>query len=194
MVRLRARYALGVSPDQPEFREIRDRDVFVFSDSEHIAVGFGADRPWQEKWREVLDLKGDLDRAYVGELRGLSDVGYKRLVNGFCDATLELRDWLRSDERVSDGIRDVVGRYISETPALQACADVSNTDKHRKRDREKDAALRVHGFHKDERGQVKIQLHYEGPHAGRRAYDAQELADAAVDAWRAFLKEHGLAR
>ncbi len=118
-----------------------DHDVFVFSEAEHIAVGFGPDRPWWEKWQEVLDLKGDLDRAYVGELRGLSDVGYRRLVTSFCDACFEMRDWLKSDPNVTVSLGVIVD-YVKESPALQACGDVSNTDKHRKRSGD-GAALRV---------------------------------------------------
>lgn len=107
-----------------------------------------------------------------------------------------LKDWIRHDDSVPSNVRGRVEGHIDSSPALQLCADISNSLKHlapsrAPRSTEQPSFGRKRYALSLGAGPAVISLKYEVVTASG-AIDAFTLASDCVAAWDVFLTGNGL--
>ncbi len=147
---------------------------------------------WREQYNRMKRWHTRLSESTAVDDRRSDDF------HAFFICCFHLKDWLRADSSVGDGIRDDVAGFVDCNLWLRLCADLANGSKHLKLDRyarfdsparlEKvaaafDAAFSSKGF--------ESQDAFVIPVAGT-LLDALRVTQRCMSAWDHFLTERGL--
>lgn len=113
--------------------------------------------------------------------------------HAFFTCCFHLKDWLDADKKVPREIRDKVEDYLESDLWLRLCADLANGSKHM-------VLNKSRRFKEDSRVEpllVPPSLLPVGAvlvvRVGTRRYPIDQVVEGSVNAWKDFLREHGLA-
>ncbi|WP_250030339.1 hypothetical protein [Paractinoplanes maris] len=170
---------------------------------------------WREQYDRMIRSRGHLAEVVTGSGSHVVDSDDARdiLVYFYMNA-YHLKDWIKNDPATSSAAGSVEG-FVGATAALRLCADLANGVKHLKLTRQtktgdsqtsfssqsvvvRPGTIRARATVNDE-GQIaairntpsdepKPALHTWEVRSSGQAYDALELADEIVDAWKAWLQ------
>lgn len=151
------------------------------------SIGYNPQRPWQQKWRDVISGLDALQATY--QQSDLNNEVVRRQVEGFFKDCCELADWLQ--EQAS---RPQAMSYLKSDPALKLCDGMAQTTKHHTRksgNRNPDPITarisKVYG------GQgVRAEIEWSTPSGSTGSEDALDLAQRCRTAWERFFQLHGL--
>jgi hypothetical protein len=176
-----------------------DRSATAFAEAAGAVVAVGEvsllltkgdHRPWQEKWRKVLQRLNALHDAYSTDARTLGNDEIDGRVESFFTECNHLRDWLKRDLRSLRGVTAAdLTRHYKHSDVLKTCTAISNTDKHHTSDGGITARIRETSI-TPAGARVTIEKNWASPHPER--IDALDLANACVASWRAFFQAHGI--
>jgi hypothetical protein len=173
---------------------VKPEPVRVTATAHAPSIGIGRDdqRPWHEKWREVVRSRDPIREAYT-DCRGLGNVDVDARVTRFCSECHDLRDWLKKDLANLPGVTATdVDNHASQSGPLRISSDVANSHKHHTRKPGMTTARIRHTLMTPDNGaRVTIEVDWATPKAS--AVDALDLANECVDSWQAFLKQNGIA-
>jgi hypothetical protein len=165
--------------------------VKVMAGEVSLKVTKGDDRPWEEKWLEVLKRLDDVRATYSGDARGFGSMEIDRRVEDFFSECNHVRDWLIGDvARLPTVTVAVIDQHFWSSAPLRTCNAICNTDKHHTRST--GATARIRSTDVTPTGaRVTIEVDWALPSATR--VDALQLADKCVASWRAFFTTHAIA-
>jgi hypothetical protein len=163
------------------------------TDSVSSSVSYAVDhRPWFEKWWLVTIGLSDISRLYSGDLRPPETSHYRAVVSRFCSDSWDMKDWLfHDDTRVPPSDRADADNWRRSSAAIQLTGDVANTFKHRTRTGGRPAGVSQVGL-SGYRPQIAVAWWDPATGAVQGSRDALDLAQGAVDDWRAFFTAHGM--
>ncbi|MDH4144125.1 MAG: hypothetical protein OEY23_03040 [Acidimicrobiia bacterium] len=156
-----------------------------------ISVTRGDDRPWLEKWREVLRARDQIALVYAQRVAGLGNAEVDERVTRFCSECHDMRDWLLGDIASLPGVAGAeVIAHATSTPPLVVSSAVANSHKHHTR-KAGTTSARIRSTNMTPTGaRVSIEIDWATPDA--RTVDALELADDCISSWRQFLVSRGI--
>jgi hypothetical protein len=143
-------------------------------------------RPWQAMWAEVESRLDRLRSWYAGN----GPVNVSELYNevtAYFVACYQLKDQIKRDPGVPRDLRDGVEDFVHQQDILNLVGDIANTYKHGQLSRTCDI--------------TQVVVRQTGAFAtitcwtrdgGEDSKDSLDLAEEAVQAWRTYLREHGL--
>ncbi|MFF7290352.1 hypothetical protein [Streptomyces griseorubiginosus] len=150
------------------------------------SIGYNPVRPWQQKWRDVINGLKVLEATY--RQNDLDNEAVRRQVETFFKDCCELADWLQEQA----GMSAAVG-YLKSDPDLKLCDGMAQTAKHhtrapsRSRDPITARISRVDG------GQgVRAEIQWSTQSGSTGTEDALDLAQRCKSAWERFFRLHGL--
>lgn len=143
-------------------------------------------RPWQAMWAEVESRLDRLRSWYVG--------GGPVNVSGLCNevtayfvACYQLKDQIKRDPGVPRDLKREVEDFVHQHEILDLAGDIANTYKHGQLSRTCDITQAVV---KQSEAYATITCWTQD---GREdSMDCLDLAEKAMQAWRTYLREHGL--
>jgi hypothetical protein len=149
------------------------------------SVGYNPQRPWQQKWRDVLHGLDVLRETY-GQ-NDLDNEVVRRQVEDFFKDCRELADWLRQSANRPEAMD-----YVHADPNLELCDGMAQTTKHhtRKPNPNSDPITAriawVHGGH------VRGEIEWSSQNGAKGTEDALDLAERCVAAWESFFRRYRL--
>jgi hypothetical protein len=153
-----------------------------------MTIEYAAVRPWQQKWRDVLDGLAEIERVYDQE--DMSNEPVRRAVEDFFADCRELADWLEENAAVPDA-----QAFVLADPVLHLCDGMAQTTKHhtRRRPPDKDPDPITAQISRIEGGSgVRAEIHWLSVTGKSGDEDALDLAHRCVAAWRRFFAAQGL--
>jgi len=84
------------------------------------------DPTWREQYNRMKRWHTRLSESTAVDDRRSDDF------HAFFICCFHLKDWLRADSSVGDGIRDAVAGFVDRNLWLRLCADLANGSKHLK--------------------------------------------------------------
>jgi hypothetical protein len=148
-------------------------------------------RPWHEQWLTVLNRLERLRDAY-DPLCTLSSDDMKRQAHDFFVECWTLKDWLQSDDvSALPASKAVLDGYCSKESPLRVCQAMANVKKHRQLDSPEKLSARISRLTQKPTGRA-LTITYGSSVEPDRHVDALDLAEQSVNAWRRFLRQHGL--
>lgn len=140
---------------------------------------------WFEKFEKISD----------GQEHTQDSDYYEDMMRAFFENCYYLKDWIKNDRQSGIPPQDVED-FINNTPYMSLCADIANSHKHLRLIpwRERSQEDPTYGPRRFDlglgRGVPHIRVTYiidavSGP------LSAFEVAKECVDAWKAFLEQHG---
>lgn len=147
------------------------------------------DPSWREQWRSVLNRLQELEDVYAGILPVPPE--WTSLPVDFCKDCFHLKDWIASDTaRVPVSAQGpAADRYARQDPAIALAGNVGNTAKHRTRKAGQTKA-RVARANITDAGTAEFTIEWTEQDGTIGVRDALDLARAAVESWRQFLRAH----
>ncbi|WP_158713455.1 hypothetical protein [Streptomyces sp. NRRL F-525] len=149
-------------------------------------IGYNPQRPWQQKWRDVISGLDAIQATYLQN--DLDNEAVRRQVETFFKDCCELADWLREQAGKADAMD-----YVKVDRDLKLCDGMAQTTKHHtrapssKRDPITARISRVDG------GQgVRAEIEWSTPSGSTGTEDALDLAQRCKSAWERFFQQHGL--
>ena len=149
---------------------------------------------WSSQWDRVGRRLEDVRTVYEG-VPGGTDPAIDAVLS-FFEAVHHLKDWLTNDQ-ASGVLPDEVHDLIDGSPTLKLCADLANGAKHFKLDPQRRAQTGDHSTTIAENDVLVLvgagaSAHRFRAASGGTTRDVLEVAEEAVNEWRAFLSAHGL--
>jgi hypothetical protein len=134
---------------------------------------------------------------YQGRLHDISSDNYLDDIYAFFQNCHHLKDWIKNDGTLPANVRNAVEEHINSNRPLRLCADICNSLKHLRLDRQERSGetpsfgKKIFALSLGPGLPTTISLRYEvdtssGPQ------DAFDLATDCLAAWDAFLKQQGL--
>ncbi|MCX5260412.1 hypothetical protein OOK27_40775 [Streptomyces canus] len=150
------------------------------------SIGYNALRPWQQKWRDVINGLDVIEATY--RQNDLDNEAVRRQVETFFKDCCELADWLQEQAGTSAAVD-----YLKSDPDLKLCDGMAQTTKHhtrapsRKRDPITARISRVDG------GQgVRAEIQWSTQSGSTGTEDALDSAQRCKSAWERFFRQYGL--
>jgi hypothetical protein len=157
-----------------------------------ISVTRGDDRPWLEKWREVLRARDQIALVYAQRVAGVGNAEVDERVTRFCSECHDMRDWLLGDIASLPGVAEAeVNAHARSTPWLVVASAVANSHKHHTRKAGRTTA-RIRSTHMTPIG-ARVSIEIDWATQDAQTVDALELADACIASWRQFFVSRGIA-
>ena len=149
---------------------------------------------FREQYDRMLRWYARFKRVTDGEEPRDDTECHKDDIRAFFDNCFDLRDWILNDER-SGNARKAVKDFVNVMQCMQLCAEIANSRKHLKFTRNRSKQHPALGSRKLDfkRGgkSPTVRVGYTiATSSGPR--DAFQLATECVEAWKAFLRHHGL--
>ena len=152
-----------------------------------VEIGYGSNRPWQQKWHDIkLDLEV-LEATYRKD--GENNDIVRRQVEDFFKDCRELADWLKQ----SAGRPKAMG-YVNTNADLKLCDGMAQTTKHHTRkptninpDPITARIVKISSGHG-----VKAEIGWSSHSGTSGTEDALDLARRCVAAWRQFFHQYNL--
>ncbi|MFF9806370.1 hypothetical protein ACF1G5_14760 [Streptomyces coeruleorubidus] len=149
------------------------------------SMGYDSQRPWQQKWRDVINGLNALQATY--QQPDLDSDAVRRQVEDFFEVCCELADWL---DRQAGKPRAM--RYLKQTdPDLRLCDGIAQTRKHHTREGADPITAKISKVYGGQGG-VRAEIEWSRPSGAQGTEDALDLAQRCVSAWLRFLKHEGL--
>ncbi|MEU4242180.1 hypothetical protein [Actinoplanes sp. NPDC026619] len=159
-------------------------------DAAYVAIGYGAVRPWVERWQDLEDAKQQVEVVcQVG-----TDISPDRARRAFLM-------FFRLCREAADHIEDETGlpaqAHVHADPALRICDALAQTTKHRTRDKKpgtKDPdpmTARISQVESTPNGE-RVTIAWNTWHGLTGTEDALALARRCALAWQRFFQLHGL--
>jgi hypothetical protein len=150
------------------------------------SVGYNPRRPWQQKWRDVINGLDVLQATY--RQSDLDNETVRRQTETFFKDCCELADWLREQAGKPEAME-----YVKTDRYLRLCDGMAQTAKHHtrapnsKRDPITARISRVYG------GQgVRAEIQWSTPSGANGTEDALDLAQRCKSSWERFFQRHRL--
>ncbi len=148
-----------------------------------------------EQYERTLRWFEQFKRISEGQEHTQNSDHYEDIMRAFFENCYHLKDWIKNDPQSKIPPQDIED-FINNTPSMRICADIANSQKH----------LRLSpGRERSQEDPTPGPRHFTlslggGPPYGQVSYtistlsgplDAFHLARECVDAWKAFLGQHG---
>jgi hypothetical protein len=147
-----------------------------------VVLGLGDPRPWEQKWRDVLDELQRMERACARE-EGQSTDDVRRAVEGFFKTCRELADWLWQNGGLA---KPIVMSFVLSDPRLRLADAVAQTTKHHTRTGDDPITARITEIRSAPEG-ISAKISWSRPSGTSGAEDALDLARKCVQSWQGFL-------
>ena len=174
----------------------RDATVFPatatargFAPDPTIAIGYAPQRPWQQKWHDIVDLFEQITNTYRTRL---GNEPVRLMVEDFFGSCRELADWLTKDAHNTQALA-----FVNSHPDLRLCDAIAQTTKHHTRDKQpsnKDpdpVTARITRVISGPAG-VQVEIGWSSVSGTSGTEDALYLARKCMTAWQSFFQQQGL--
>jgi hypothetical protein len=148
-----------------------------------VEIGYGARRPWPQKWQDINLLLQEIADAY-GTRMGNDPV--RGAVESFFDSCRELADWLYKDAGKKEALS-----FVNTHPDLRLCDGFAQTTKHHTREGKDPITARISKIRVTPEG-VQAEIAWSSRSGATGAEDALDLARRCVAAWEQFFRQTGL--
>jgi hypothetical protein len=172
------------------------RDATVFPKTAHakaqaprptLRIGYEQERPWQQKWQDLVDRREQIRQAYV-TTTGLSNEQVRRIVEHFFAICRELADWLKQNAGLTQALD-----FVTSDPYLRLCDAVAQTTKHHTREGKDPISARVMNISTGPHG-ISVEIEWTRPSGDNGSADALDLAERCVAAWQRYINRSGSGR
>ncbi len=147
------------------------------------SVGYNPQRPWQQKWSDVVHGLEVLEEIYRRDDLGNEDV--RRQVEDFFKDCRELADWLKQQAGTPQAMS-----YVNTDPDLMLCDGLAQTVKHHTRSGADPITARISWVHGG--SGVRVEIAWSTPSGATGIEDALALARRCVKSWERFFQQEGL--
>ena len=154
-----------------------------------ITANFPPSPSWQAMWIDVESYLDDLRWWYAGD-NGLNVNLLCRAANAFFVACFHLSDYLKKGPEVDMRIKSQVNGFLDRQESLRLSRVIVNTHKHATRSPGKPYCYIAKATARA--GGAVVVFACVDPNGHSESKDCLELAEDCVQAWNAFLQQHGL--
>ncbi len=156
----------------------------------YVGIGYGADRPWVERWRDMDDAWQQVEE--ICQVRtGVSSDRARRAFLMFFRLCREVADF------IEDETDQPAQAYVQADPTLRICDALAQTTKHRTRNKKpgpKDPdpmTARISHVEGTPNGE-RVTIEWTTWHGLTGIEDGLDLARRCVTAWERFFQQYGL--
>jgi hypothetical protein len=152
-----------------------------------ISIGYGPNRPWQQKWHDARHGLEELEATYRKDSEN-NDIVRRRVEDFFRDCR-ELADWLKQSANRPEAMS-----YVNTDSDLELCDGMAQTTKHhsRKPTQANPDPITARITRVDSGFGVKAEIGWSS-HRGRSGIEeALDLARRCMAAWRRFFQKYNL--
>ncbi len=148
-----------------------------------VEVGYGeGPRPWHDQWRMAEEGYRRVGHVYRGAVSG--NLACEKAVKDFWVACYHVQDHIEKDNAVPAAVRSQVASAVDKSAPLRCCRAGANNYKHARRADGKETA-RVAAVRTGGDGS-SVTVEYVSGSGATTTWDALDLANQAMDAWRSF--------
>lgn len=148
-----------------------------------VSIRYNPNRPWQQKWRDVLSGLRQIEQTY-GQ-NDLDNEIVRRQIEDFFKDCREFADWLKHSAGKAEAMN-----FVATDPDLKLCDALAQTTKHHTRKLKGSIRAWIAEIHGG-RG-VWAEIEWSDPSGNTNTEDALDLARRCVSAWRRFFGHHQL--
>lgn len=158
-----------------------------------LEIGENPDRPWVEKWEQVLRYLEDVEDAYTKDGKNLGNAEIRQRAIRFFNECNDMMDWLATNKTELPHLAEAdIVNHVRNDPNLQICNGLADTYKPRERTRGKNPmTARVQSTTLSPEG-TSVKIEYSRPSTVPQTCDALDTARKCVASWRFFFKQQGI--